>query len=78
MYITPGQGQTSPRIQRFDAHRNVFSLHSFVASFKQIALKSDFYAPNLKEVEEVYWFGPVRASVRPLVTLCIPSRTNMR
>ena len=23
-----------------------------------------FYAPNFKEVEEAYWFGPVRASVR--------------
>ena len=23
----------------------------------------DFYAPNFEEVEEAYWFGPVRLSV---------------
>ena len=35
MYIAPGQGQTAPRRQSFDANRNVLSLHSFVASFKK-------------------------------------------
>ena len=29
------------RGQSFDVNRNVLSLHSFVASFKQISLKSD-------------------------------------
>ena len=42
MYIVPGQGQTAPRGQSFDINRNVLSLHSFVASFKKISLKSDF------------------------------------
>ena len=42
MYIAPGQGQTAPREQRFDVNRNVLPLHSFVASFKQMSLKSDF------------------------------------
>ena len=35
MYIALGQGQTTPRGQRFDFNRNVLSLHSFVASFKK-------------------------------------------
>ena len=38
MYIAPGQGQTVPGRQSFDANRNVLSLHSFNASFKQISL----------------------------------------
>ena len=42
MYIAPGQGQTAPRGQSFDVNRNILSLHSFVASFKNISLKSDF------------------------------------
>ena len=42
MYIAPGQGQIAPRGQSFDVNRNVLSLHSFVASFKNISLKSDF------------------------------------
>ena len=42
MYIAPGQGQTAPRGQSFDFNRNVLSLHSFVASFKKMSLKSDF------------------------------------
>ena len=42
MYIALGQGQTAPREQSFDVNRNVLSLHSFVASFKKMSLKSDF------------------------------------
>ena len=42
MYIAPGQGQTAPRGQSFDVNRNVLSLYPFVASFKDISLKSDF------------------------------------
>ena len=30
-----------------------------------------YYGPNFEEVEEAYWFGPVR----PWITLCIWSRT---
>ena len=41
-YIAPGQGQIAPRGQSFDFNRNVLSLHSFVASFKAMSLKSDF------------------------------------
>ena len=42
MYITPGQGLTTPWGQNFDVNRNILSLRSFVASFKKISLKSDF------------------------------------
>ena len=42
MFTAPGQGQTAPRGQSFDVNRNVLSLHSFVASFKNMSLKSDF------------------------------------
>ena len=38
MYIAPGQGQTAPRGQNFDVKRKTLSLHSFVASFKEISL----------------------------------------
>ena len=42
MYIAPGQGHTAPRGQNFDVNRNALSLYQFVASFKEISLKSDF------------------------------------
>ena len=42
MYIVPGQGQTAPRGQSFDVNKNVWSLHSFVASLKKMSLKSEF------------------------------------
>ena len=38
-YIALGQGQTAPRGQSFDGNRNVLSLHSFVASFKNLSSK---------------------------------------
>ena len=41
MYIAPGQGLTTPWGQHFDVNRNIFSLRSFVASFKKISLNSD-------------------------------------
>ena len=43
VYISPGQGQTSPRGQSFDVNRNVLSLHSVVASFKKISLSLLLY-----------------------------------
>ena len=49
MYIAPGQGQKDPRGQNFDVNRNALSLYPFVASFKEISLKSDFihvYSPR--------------------------------
>ena len=42
MYIASGQGQTALRGQSFDDNRNVLSLHSFVASLKEVSSKSDF------------------------------------
>ena len=42
MYIAPGQGQTAPRGQNFDVNRKALKLNPFVASFKEISLKSDF------------------------------------
>ena len=44
MYIAQGQGQgqTAPRGQNFDVNRKAISLYQFVASFKEISLKSDF------------------------------------
>ena len=42
IYIAPGQGQTAPRGQNFDVNRKALSLYPFVASFKEISLKSDF------------------------------------
>ena len=42
MYIALGQGQTAPRGQNFDVNRKALSLYTFVASFKEISLKSDF------------------------------------
>ena len=35
MYITPGQGLTTPWGQNFDVNRNLLSLQSYVASFKK-------------------------------------------
>ena len=42
MYIAPGQRQKAPRRQNFDVNRKALSLYLFVASFKEISLKSDF------------------------------------
>ena len=42
MTIDPGQRQTAPRGQYFDVNRWALSLYPFVASFKEISLKSDF------------------------------------
>ena len=46
VYIAPGQGQgqrqTAPWGQNFDVNRKALWLYPFVASFKEIYLKSDF------------------------------------
>ena len=42
MYIAPGQRQTAHRGQNFDVNRKALSHYPFVASFKEISLKSDF------------------------------------
>ena len=42
MYIAPGQWQTAPRGQNFHVNKKALSLYPFIASFKEISLKSDF------------------------------------
>ena len=42
VYIAPGQGLTISWGQNLDVNSNILSLRSFVASFKNISLKSDF------------------------------------
>ena len=39
---SPGARADSPRGQNFDVNRKALSLYPFVASFKEISLKSDF------------------------------------
>ena len=39
---SPAAGAESSQGTKFDFNRNVLSLHSFVASFKKMSLKSDF------------------------------------
>ena len=54
MYIAPGQGQTAPRGQNFDVNRKALSLYSFVASFKEISLKSDLIQSFFHDLIHVY------------------------
>ena len=42
MYIAPGQGQTATRGHSCDVNRKALTLYPFIASFKEILLKSDF------------------------------------
>ena len=39
---SPGAGADSPQGTKFDVNRKALSLYPFVASFKEISLKSDF------------------------------------
>ena len=54
MYIAPGQGQTAARGQNFDVNRKALSLYPFVASFKEISLKSDFIHFFFHDLIRVY------------------------
>ena len=54
MYIAPGQGQTAPRGQNFDVNRKALSLYPFVASFKEISMKSDFIKRKNHDLIHVY------------------------
>ena len=54
MYIAPGQGQTAPRGQNLDVYRKALSLYPFVASFKEISLKSDFIHFFFHDLIHVY------------------------
>ena len=66
MYIAPGQGQTTPWEQNFDVNRNILSLRSFVASFKNISLKSDFIQFFFHDFIHVY--SPRAGADNPLGT----------
>ena len=63
MYIAPEQGQTTPRGQNFDVNRKALSLYPFIASFKEISLKSDFihfFSHNL-----IHVYSPGAGSKQP-------------
>ena len=76
MYIAPGQGQTAPRGQNLDVNRKALSLYPFVASFKEISLKSDFihffhdlihvYSPRGQSFDVNRNFLSLRSSVASL------------
>ena len=53
MYIAPGQGQTTPRGQNFYVNRKALSLYPFVASFKEISLKSDLSCLLLRQARHI-------------------------
>ena len=59
MYIAQGQGQTAPRGQNFDVNRMALSLYPFVASFKEISWKSDFFFHDLMHVYSP-WAGGIQ------------------
>ena len=61
MYIAPGQGQTAPRGQNVDVNRKVLSLYPFVASFKEISLKSDF----IQFHDLIHVYIPGAGSIQP-------------
>ena len=46
MHIAPGAGKKAPRGQNFDINRKALSLYPFIASFKEIFMKSDFILFN--------------------------------
>ena len=62
MYITPGQGLTTPWGQNFDVNRNILSLRSFVASLKKISLKSDLIQPFH---DFIHVYSPHRGQTAP-------------
>ena len=63
MYIAPGQEQTAPRGQHFDVNRKALSLYPFVASFKEIHLKSDFIHFFFRDLIHVY--SPGAGDIQP-------------
>ena len=54
---SPGAEADSPRGQNFDVNRKVLSLYRFIASFKEMSLKSDFiqflyvYSPGAEGIQ---------------------------
>ena len=53
MYIAPSQGQKASRVQNFDVNK-ALELYLFVASFKEISLKSDFIHFFFHDLIHVY------------------------
>ena len=64
MYIAPGQGQTTPRRQNFVVNRKALSLYPFVASFKEISLKSDFIKKK-KNHDLIHVYSPGAGGIQP-------------
>ena len=54
MYTALGQGQTGLRGQNLDVNRKALSLYPFVASFKEISLKSDLIHFFFHDLIHVY------------------------
>ena len=80
MYIAPGQGQTAPRGQNLDVNRKALSLYPFVASFKEISLKSDFihfFSSPEPKAHKVSLQDRTRAGVRVCVRLLTISNMNI-
>ena len=73
MYIAP----TAPRGQNLDVNRKALSLYPFVASFKEISLKSDFihFFHDLIHVQATPAMSTSRISILPLMSkwLFIPN-----
>ena len=63
MHIAPGQGQTAPRGQNFDVNRKALSLYPFVASFKEISLKSDFRQFFFHDL--IHAYSPAAVGIQP-------------
>ena len=74
MYIAPGQGKTAPRGQNFDVNRKTLSLYPFVASFKEISLKSDFIH-FFHDFVHVY--SPKAGADSPLGTKCLYQQEHL-
>ena len=67
MYIAPGQGQNTLWGPNVDVNRNILSLRSFVTSFKNISLKSDFIH-IFNDFMHVHVYSPTTAADNPLGT----------
>ena len=63
MYIAPGQGLTSSWGRNFDVNRDSLSPRSFIASFKNISLKSDFTHFFVRDL--IYLYSPGEGADSP-------------
>ena len=65
MYIAPRQGQTAHRGQNLDVNRKALSLYPFVASFKEISLKSDFIHFFHDLIHAIHVYSPRAGGIQP-------------